>query len=344
MMVSMESEFPGARGYLNTASMGLPPSSAADELRIAIDAWQSGTATAPGYDQCTNEARALFAELVNVTPGQVAVGSQVSALVGMVAAGLPPHSQVLCPEGEFTSVIFPFLARDDLNVRLVPLEGLETSIQPDTDLVAFSLVQSADGRVIDGKAIASAARDSGAMTMVDATQATGWLPFDAGDYDVTVTGAYKWLASPRGTAFMTVRPESMDLLALLYPGWYAGESPWESIYGPPLRLAESARRFDLSPGWLAWVGTAAALRFIKGLGVEEIHRHNLALANAFRSNLGLDASDSAIVSIELPSATNQDLLKKISTSVRAGRLRVSFHFYNQLEDVDLLSEALGVSS
>lgn len=344
MLDSMASEFPGARGYLDTASIGLPPSVAADELRAAIDSWQSGTATAPGYDRCINEARALFAELVNVAPDMVAIGSQVSALVGMVAAGLPPHSRVVCPEGEFTSVLFPFLARNDLNVALVPLKELEASVRHDTDLVAFSLVQSADGRVTDGKAIAKVARNFGAMTLVDATQAAGWLPFDAGDYDVTVTGAYKWLASPRGTAFMTVRRGSIDLPALLYPGWYAGESPWESHYGPPLRLAGNARRFDLSPGWLAWVGTAPALRFISRLGVEEIHNHNVGLANEFRRKLGLSASDSAIVSLELPSTTDEGLLRKLSTSMRAGRLRVAFHLYNQLEDVDLLTKALGVSS
>lgn len=344
MIDELDSEFPGARGYLNTASIGLPPGGAATELRAAIDAWQNGEAQAPEYDRHVNDARALFADLVNVPPEQVAVGSQVSALVGMVAAGLPPGSEVLCPEGEFTSVMFPFLARSDLNVRLVPLEDLETSIRADTDLVAFSLVQSADGHVSDGKAIASTARSVGAKTLVDTTQAAGWLPFAAGDYDVTVTGAYKWLASPRGTAFMTVGKDAMDLPALLYPGWYAGESPWDSVYGPPLRLATSARRFDLSPAWLAWVGTAGALRFVRDLGVEQIQAHNVALANEFRTRFGLDASNSAIVSIDLPTTTDEAALKRLSTAVRAGRLRVSFHFYNQMRDVDLLCDALGIGA
>jgi selenocysteine lyase/cysteine desulfurase len=342
MLRRMESEFPGARGYLNTASMGLPPDAAADALRAAIDEWQRGSATAPSYDACTNAARAMFAELVNVTPDAVAVGSQVSALVGMVAAGLPKGARVLCPEEEFTSVLFPFLARNDLDVRTVPLEALEDSIDRDTSLVAFSLVQSADGRVTGGKAVARAARRAGAMTMVDATQAAGWLPFDAGDYDVTVTGAYKWLLSPRGTAFMTVRKESLALPALLYPGWYAGEAPWESIYGPPLRLADTARRFDLSPGWLAWVGTAAALRFLSSFSTVSIREHNVALANEFRSRLGLSASDSAIVSVDLPPTANEELLAELSTAVRAGRLRVAFHLYNQADDVERLVTALGV--
>ena len=342
MLRSMGDQFPGARGYLNSASIGLPPADAANELRRAIDAWQNGTASAPGYDRCIDEARVSFADLVGVSPDSVAIGSQVSALIGMVAAGLPPGSRVVCPEEEFTSVIFPFLARDDLDVTLVPLEELIAAIQPDTDLVAFSLVQSADGRVADGEVIASVAKHNGAMTLVDATQAAGWLPFAAGIYDVTVTGAYKWLMSPRGTAFMTVRRESMDHLALLYPGWYAGESPWEAIYGAPLRLATDARRFDLSPGWLAWVGTAAALRAIEEVGVETIHEHNVALANEFRGRLGLAASDSAIVSIDLPPTTDMDRLRELSTATRAGRLRVAFHLYNTVEDVDLLGQALGV--
>lgn len=205
-----------------------------------------------------------------------------------------------------------------------------------------SLVQSADGQVADGEAVASAARGHGAMTLVDATQAAGWLPFSAGDYDVTVTGAYKWLLSPRGSAFMTARRESMERLALLYPGWYAGESPWDAIYGAPLRLAENARRFDLSPAWLAWVGTAAALRFLKRIGIETICEHNLGLANAFRDRLGLAASNSAIVSVDLPPTTDLERLGRLSTATRAGRLRVGFHCYNGPEDVELLAQALGI--
>ena len=40
-------------------------------------------------------------------------------------------------------------------------------------------------------------------------------------------------------------------------GWYAGQHPWESIYGTPLRLAEDARRFDVSPAWKITVPVVA---------------------------------------------------------------------------------------
>ena len=77
------------------------------------------------------------------------------------------------------------------------------------------------------------------------------------------------------------------MLRPLYAGWYAGDDPWTSIYGPPLRLAEDARRLDISPAWLAWAGTVPALELLAEVGIAAIHRHDLGLANALRDRLGL---------------------------------------------------------
>jgi selenocysteine lyase/cysteine desulfurase len=205
-------QFPGAAGYLDTASLGLPPQSAVDELMAAIAEWQAGAAEPPRYDRYVEEARASFAAMVDVPVEQVAVGAQVSAMVAMAATVLEPASRVLVPEGEFTSATFPFLTRHDLALDIVtaPLERLAEAVDAGTALVSFSLVQSSDGRVADGEAIREAAVAAGALTLVDATQAAGWLPFRADDYDFTVSGTYKWLLCPRGTAFMTVRPELLE--------------------------------------------------------------------------------------------------------------------------------------
>ena len=39
-----------------------------------------------------------------------------------------------------------------------------------------------------------------------------------------------------------------------------------------------ARRFDLSPAWLSWVGAAPALALLEEVGVEAIHAHDVGLA------------------------------------------------------------------
>ena len=293
----IRSLFPGAAGYFNTASLGLPCVGTIAAMNQAIADWQAGRAEPPDYDEDVAESRRLFARLVSTPVEWVAVGSQVSALVGLAATVLSPGARVICPEGEFTSVIFLFLTRTDLNLNVesVPLERLASMINPDADLVAFSAVQSADGRVADLAAIREASAANGALTLVDATQAVGWLPFDATDFDFTVTGAYKWLLSPRGTAFMTVRPELLERVLPLYAGWYAGDSPWESIYGLLLRLAPDARRLDLSPGWLAWVGTVPGLQLVAEIGVDTIHAHNIGLANSLLTQLGKEPTESAVV-------------------------------------------------
>jgi selenocysteine lyase/cysteine desulfurase len=332
--------FPGAKGYLNTAAIGLPPESTMAAMTAAMVQWQAGEAHAPEYDTPVAEARRLFADLMSVPVEWVAIGSQVSALIGLAATALPPGSRVVAPEGEFTSVIFPLLVRDDLHVDFVPLAGLADAIDQWTDMVAFSAVQSADGRVADLEGIAAAAAANQALTLVDATQAAGWLPLDAKRFDFVATGAYKWLLSPRGTAFLTVRPELLDRVRPLYAGWYAGEEPWESIYGAPLRLATDARRLDLSPGWLAWVGTEMSLRLLLDIGVEAINQHDVGLANALLERMGLPSGDSAIVALDLDADFDESRLAGFSTAYRAGRLRVGFHLYNAMEDVDRLAAAL----
>ena len=334
--------FPGAAGYFNTASLGLPSDGTVAAMEDAIAAWQGGRAEPPDYDRDVVAARRLFAHVVSTPVEWVTVGSQVSALVGLVATVLSPGSRVLVPEGEFTSVSFPFLARTDLalDIKTVPLEQLVSAINRGTDIVAFSAVQSADGRVADLMAIKEAASANETLTLVDATQAVGWLPLDATDFDFTVTGAYKWLLSPRGTAFMTVRPELLERVLPLYAGWYAGDAPWESIYGTPLRLASDSRRLDLSPGWLAWVGTAPALQLVNEIGIETIHAHNLGLANSLLEQLGKAPTDSAIVSIDLGKGFDPGRLEGLSVAFRSGRLRVGFHLYNTEDDVARLVEAI----
>jgi len=240
-------------------------------------------------------------------------------------------------------VLFPFLARGDLNVTFAPLATLAGAVTPDTALVAFSAVQSADGAVADRAAIRAAADAEGARVLTDVTQAAGWQQVIARDADYLVCGTYKWLLSPRGTAFLAASPERLEELPALHAGWYAGENPWTSIYGGPLRLAADARRLDLSPAWLCWAGTAPALEFIERLGVAAIGEHDVALAARVRAATDLPEDGSAIVSLPLDDAACERLRAAGARfSLRDGRARLSFHLYNDDEDVDLVLRALGL--
>jgi selenocysteine lyase/cysteine desulfurase len=328
--------------YLNTASFGLPPTPAWDALQAVLADWHGGRTSWEGWGDATESARASFGRLVGLPTDRVAIGANTSSMVGLMAASLRDGARVVSAEPEFTSLLWPFLAQGrDIDVECVPVAELAGAVDERTDVVAVSAVQSSTGELVDLEAVIDAAVAHDARVVVDATQACGWLPVDANRIDLMACSAYKWLCSPRGTAFMTVRPELAERLTPLAAGWYAGEDPYASFYGPPLRLAKDARRFDLSPAWFPWAGTAPALDVLLDIGVEAIHEHDLRLANRFREGLGLPPGDSAIVSAELPEAEERLRGTRVMAAARAGLLRTSWHVYNTDDDVDELLRLLG---
>jgi selenocysteine lyase/cysteine desulfurase len=324
--------------YCNTASFGIPPRPAWDALQAAMHDWRGGRTSWEHWGQATEDSRASFARLVGVDVGRVAVGSTVSELIGSLVTALPAGARVVAPEVEFTSTLFPLLVQERLEVTTVAVSELADAVADGADAVAFSAVQMSNGEVADLDAIAAAAAGSGAITICDATQAIGWLPFDANRFDGVTCTAYKWLTSPRGSAFATVSERLLERIVPHSAGWYAGEDIHTSYFGPPLRLAHSARRLDLSPAWFSWIGTAPALELIGQIGVEAIHEHDLRLANRFRAGVGLEPGDSAIVCADLPGAAERLRRAGIVTAVRGGLLRTSWHVYNDERDVDRVLE------
>jgi len=329
-----------APGWLNTASYGLPPRPAFDEMQGVLDEWRTGRVSWEGWDRATHRSRVAFAGLVGVDPDDVAVGSAVSQLLAPIAASMPTGTRILVPDIEFTSNLFPWLAAPGIEVDTVPVGELAQRIDARTDLVAFSVVQSATGEIADVDAVVAAARAHGALVVADATQACGWLPVEAGRFDAVVVGAYKWLMCPRGTAFAYLAPDLRERLTPYAAGWYAGGDVHDSYYGPPLRLAANARRFDVSPSWLVYAGAPAALELVAEIGVAAIHDYDVALANRFLTALGRPPGDSAIVTVDAPGAEEKLRNAGVRAAVRAGRVRASFHLYTSEADVDQAVNAL----
>lgn len=343
----LRSAFDPAPGYLNAATAGLAPRRTVQALREDLDRWGSGGIDVPRYEAAVAAARARFAALVGVDLDRVAIGSQVSAMASVVAASLPDGARVVCVAGDFSSVVFPFLAQGPrLDVRHVGADRLADEVAAGADLVAYSLVQSATGAVLDDDAVVAAARSVGARTLCDLTQAAGWCRVDASRYDVSVTAAYKWLCAPRGTGFLTVRPEVQETLVPVQAGWYAGDDPWASCYGPGMRLAADARRFDVSPAWQAWLGTAESLAAFADVDPDAVQAHAVGLADAFRAGLGLAPGGSAIVTLPDADGALRARLEGAGCRVagRAGGVRLAFHAWNDVADVDRALAALGAGT
>ncbi|NUL25818.1 aminotransferase class V-fold PLP-dependent enzyme [Streptomyces lunaelactis] len=341
-------EFAPDTTYLNTSTGGLLPRRTVAAVTALAEELAAGRPGGAGDFSEVTAARQSFARLAGVDEERVAVGGSVSVHVGLIAASLPTGAEVLFPEGEYASVITPFTVRADLKLRYAPLDGLADAVRPGTALVAFSSVQSADGRIADLPAVRAAAAAHGARTLVDASQSAGWLPLDAGAWDYTVTGGFKFLLCPRGASFLTVTEEAQQSLLPIHAGTFAGEELWGTTYGPVEELALSARRFDEPPAFLSYHGARQSLALLEEIGIDVVHAHNTALARLFRAGLtelGHQAvpGESGIVAVPGLGHRVAELARAgILVADRAGHLRVAFHLYNCSADVERVLDVLSV--
>ncbi|MCA1282077.1 aminotransferase class V-fold PLP-dependent enzyme [Saccharopolyspora sp. 7B] len=326
-------------GYLNTASIGVPSTGTVEAVTAAVATWGAGGARPTDFDADTDAGRELFGRLVGVPADRVAVGATVSQLVGIIAADLPDGARVLVAENEFTSVTFPFAAQADRGVQVeeVPLEAIPEKAA-DHDLVAVSVVQSADGRLVDLEALREAVRDRPTRVLLDTTQAAGWLPMRLDWADHVVGTGYKWLLAPRGSSWLAQHPDAPAPRAS-HANWYAGGG-MDSIYGLPLKQAPGGRGLDLSPVWLAQVGAAASMRELAALDLEQVRAHCTGLADRVRAELGLVPAGSPIVAVPGDDAARRLADAGIACAARAGKARLAFHLYNTDTDVDLVLRAL----
>lgn len=330
------------RGYLDTAAIGVPFARAAETLADTIHTWRAGSMRVEAFDDDITAARGAWAQLVGACPSDVATGTSVSQLVGLVAASVPDGTKVLAVRNEFTSVTFPFAAQQHRGVTVTESTYAELVSQVrEHDLVVISAVQSADGTVVDLDELRMAAEQTGALVLVDVSQAAGWLPLQLDWAHFVVGAGYKWLLAPRGAAWMAVHPDVLSDVVPHLANWSGAQDMWSGLYGLPLRLSDEARRLDSSPVWFAQRGAAVSLPWVASLDLTAVRKHCVELANAMLAGLGRPPRNSAIISLDLPAHTAQRLVHAGATvSTRAGRTRLSFHLYNTMDDVDLVLKTL----
>jgi selenocysteine lyase/cysteine desulfurase len=343
--------FAPARGriYLDAATYGLPPIDTVRAMRGAVGAWQRGTARwIDDWDAIAEDCRATFASLIGASASEIALEPAVSVVVAAIAASLGPGDEVVVPENEFTSVLYPLLVAERCGVRViqVPLACLPAAINANTTLVATSLVQMQTGLAAPLPGIVAAARRHGTRILIDATQAVPMMPSlrtHIRDIDYLVCSGYKHLLCPRGVAFLYVRTSSWDTFPPIAAGWRAGDLPYGRYFGGPLQLAPDAARFNVSLAWFSWVGARTSMRSLRewdAMGVFGDVR-----AKAARLAAGLGVPDAGTTLVCVPVADDVGLARalksaRIRAAMRGGSLRLSPHAHNTASDIERAIEVV----
>jgi selenocysteine lyase/cysteine desulfurase len=336
--------------YLDAATYGLPPRETVETLGRALERWQRGTADwVEEWDREGEACRALFAAVVGCREEEVALLPSASVGVGLVAAALPEAADVVVPDDEITSVLFPALVAEEARgarIRRVAFADLAAAIGPGTDLVAFSLTRSQDGATADLGGVVAAAARHGARVLVDATHAVPFVPLGAhlAGIDYLVCHGYKHLLCPRGVAFLTVRPERWPELPPWFANWRSAAPLYGGSYGGPLALRPSAARYDVSLAWHAWAGARPSLEAIVRWQRSGVLEEPLALARRLAAGLGLPRPSASIVALETADAAAVAAALEgasVRVAARGGRVRLSTHVWNTPEEIDRVVGVVG---
>lgn len=337
--------------YLDSAAYGLAPRASAHAVLTAVEAWGAGTARwYADWDPIAEGARASFASITGTAVRNVALVPAASIGTSLVVSGFGPGDEVIIAEDEFDSLLMPLYAgaaERGFTLRTVPYERLLDEITDRTSLVVTSHVRSNDGRAIDLDALQDAARRAQAAVMLDVTHSAGIKIIDVDDrgFDFVVCSAYKHLLSPRGAAFLTVAEPWWQRLTPRTASWRGQRNPYRINCGDDLTaLNDHAARFDVSLDWFAWLGTSTSLELIETIPATERQDHCLGLARTLAASLDLPASGSSLLCVPYTGEKEQVRAlfehERVRVTVGDETVRVSFHLYNDLDDLDLVQGLL----
>ena len=279
---------------------------------------------------------------------------------------------VLCADIEHPNSIYALYNMRDrhgIDVRTVPatadfatpVDSIAQTIDANTRMVIASTVTYTTGARTDLDALGRLCRERDIVLLVDGAQSVGALELDVREtpLDAMTVGASKYLCGPYGFGFLYVRrarAERMQPGNLARYGIDLGDAHEGEKGGDQYKLMPAAWRFEI--GSYNYAGANAvdvSLDLIAGVGVPVIEQHVLALARAFTAGLielGLpvmsgkvDKHFSQVVIVGRPGAdaATETLLQKLHThlfenrvkaSIRHGRLRFAFHFYNTLDETE----------
>jgi selenocysteine lyase/cysteine desulfurase len=358
--------------YLNAASIALMFKGACE---AAVD-WQrdlaeNGTLVfgEAAEQNVFSDVHKAFARLIGATARDIAVGSSFTELVASLAWAMMPGEEenIVGVDAVFPSTVYPWLRvahATGCEIRLLRTidyyadqKELAELIDDNTTVVAISHVEFGSGQRYDLQHLAEVAHSHGALLVVDATQSAGAIPIDVhrDGIDILVTGGYKWLCGPFGSAVMYVAPHLHTRFEPGLAGFRSHTDMWD-LRADRIQYRDDAGRFEF--GTMAYgcaLGLAKAIEFILSLGVDAVWAHDLKLRKRLAEGLlqrgaevlspTNDNECSPIVSVRFAGFSSRRLVDKLKergviVSPRADFVRFSPHLYNSSDDIDQALDSL----
>lgn len=333
----------------------------------------------------TNKAydgvRKIISEFVNCREDEVIFTSGSTMSLNMVVFGymkkhLKKGDEVIITKAEHASNVLPWLkiskelgitvkyAELDENMELT-IDNLEKAITEKTKVISIAQVTNVIGDVRDVKEIGKLCQERGILFNVDGAQSVPHMKVDftESNMDFLSFSGHK-MCGPTGVGVLIVKRELMDEMEpLCYGGGmnqtFEADGTYELKVGPS--------KFEAgTPPIAEVIGLGEAVKYLQGIGMDNIHAHEIKLKKLLVSELKKipniilynTNSNSGILAFNIDGVFAQDssvYLNNYNIYVRAGNhcakilkdemkikntVRVSMYLYNNEEDVLKLVDAL----
>ena len=377
--------------YLDSAATSQKPQSVLDAMEAYYRETNANVhrgvyALAAEATERFEAGRTALAELVHAPREGVVFTKNASEAINLVAWAwgireLGAGDEILVTEMEHHSNIVPWqlvAAQTGATVRFAPvseageldLPTLLDMIGPRTRMVAVVHVSNVLGTINPVARIATAAREAGALSLIDATQSVPHMPVDfaALGADFMALTSHKMLG-PTGIGALVGRPEVLEEIE----PFLGGGEMISDVRTDGSDWADLPHKFEAgTPPIAEAVGLGAACAYLTDAGMDAIRAHEMELAAAALEALaGVEGITiygprdperrGAAVSFSLPDIHPHDLaqlLDREGIAIRAGHhcakplmrvlgvgstARMSAHLYNDADDVAALVEGIAAA-
>jgi selenocysteine lyase/cysteine desulfurase len=350
--------------YLNTCSQGALSDAVESGFNDYIASWHEQGSPWETWVEHYEVARTAFAKFIHASPDEIGIVTSVSAGINGIASALNFRERNKVVMGEFE---FPTMGQVWLGQRArgaevqfvtgqgdsIPASAYEKLIGRNTLIVPLTHVCFKNGFRSDVNTVLQMAHSAGALVMLDDYQDCGTRPVDvkAMNLDFYVTGTLKYLLGPPGLAFLYVRHGLIPSLAPTVTGWFGQTNPF--AYNPQhFELSPTARKFESgSPSVPNVYGALPGFQLLQEVGLEHVASHVEKLAQSLLHQvreLGIftkTPAGSAGPLVVLRCRDSAQLLQALTqsgiiASNRFDGLRISFHVYNTLDDVNAVVDVL----
>jgi selenocysteine lyase/cysteine desulfurase len=355
------------RCYVNSCSQGALSSDVEAAMHEWLGSWHEHGSPWEAWVEVVEQLRIEFAASIGADRDEVAIVASATAGINAIASALDfsgVRREVVLGDFEFPTMAHPWLAQSRRGAVVrwarasgdsLPVDAYAVVVNDRTLIVPATHVCFRNGHRTQIRALTALCHERGAFVFLDDYQRTGSGPIDVHELgvDFMVTGALKYLIGAAGVAFLYVRRDLIERMEPTVTGWFGRPNPFAYCHDT-LDWPGTAARFEGgTPPVPSAFAALAGLRLLGQVGYATIGRHVDALVTRYRAaveDAGFSVRTPAdparrgplvvVQSTDGPALVSRLAEHGIVASCRGNGLRVSFHAYNNDDDVAAVVRAL----